>query len=398
MAALQQALTAHLPGGIVEVLERIDSTNTELMRRARDGHCVPTLLVAEQQTAGRGRLGRQWLSSPGDSLTFSLGLPLAPRDWSGLSLAVGLSVAESLQPVAPTPDSPQGLRLGACRTLGVESENAPRRGQFLPDSQPHSGAMGQEDGKKWAAAAHSQPTIPKSDRLLGLKWPNDLWLADDRKLGGILIETASFVLPGADGGFPSPLLASAASASARYVVIGIGINIRPRDAQGLATPPACLQDIAPGACQALSVDSENAPQRDPFLPDSQPTTPKSDRLQGMDAPSALLRLLGPLLATVQAFAAHGFAPLRARYAARDLLAGREVLLSDGTSGVAQGVGADGALQVQTPTGLRSVTSSEVSVRPRARAVGAAGAGAADDSGAVGAATSGPPAAPSSAAK
>jgi 16S rRNA (guanine(527)-N(7))-methyltransferase GidB len=62
------------------------------------------------------------------------------------------------------------LRLGACRTLGVESENAPRRGQFLPDSPPHSGAMGQEDGKKWAAAAHSQPTIPKSDRLLGSVW------------------------------------------------------------------------------------------------------------------------------------------------------------------------------------------------------------------------------------
>ncbi|MGE4376237.1 MAG: hypothetical protein AB7E10_02555 [Burkholderiaceae bacterium] len=51
--------------------------------------------------------------------------------------------------------------------MGVESENAPRRGQFLPDSQPHSETMGQEDGKKWAAAAHSQPTIPKSDRLLG---------------------------------------------------------------------------------------------------------------------------------------------------------------------------------------------------------------------------------------
>ena len=56
--------------------------------------------------------------------------------------------------------------LGACRTLGVDSENAPRRDQFLPDSPPHSGAMGQEAGKNWAAAAHSQPTIPKSDRLL----------------------------------------------------------------------------------------------------------------------------------------------------------------------------------------------------------------------------------------
>ncbi|MDF1483279.1 hypothetical protein PYV55_14625 [Extensimonas sp. H3M7-6] len=50
--------------------------------------------------------------------------------------------------------------------MGVDSENGPQRGQFLPYSQPHSGTMGQEDGKKWAAAAHSQPTIPKSDRLL----------------------------------------------------------------------------------------------------------------------------------------------------------------------------------------------------------------------------------------
>ncbi|MGD9550334.1 MAG: AMP-binding protein, partial [Burkholderiaceae bacterium] len=55
--------------------------------------------------------------------------------------------------------------LGVCRTLGVDSENVPQRDLFLPDSPPHSGAMGQEAGKKWAAAAHSQPTIPKSDRL-----------------------------------------------------------------------------------------------------------------------------------------------------------------------------------------------------------------------------------------
>ncbi|MGD9550396.1 MAG: hypothetical protein AB7V41_05265 [Burkholderiaceae bacterium] len=51
--------------------------------------------------------------------------------------------------------------------MGVESENAPQRDPFLPDAPPHSDAMGQEDGKKWAAAAHSQPTIPKFDWLLG---------------------------------------------------------------------------------------------------------------------------------------------------------------------------------------------------------------------------------------
>jgi BirA family biotin operon repressor/biotin-[acetyl-CoA-carboxylase] ligase len=87
-----------LPDFTVEVLPEIDSSNSELMRRARSGQHEATLLVAERQTAGRGRMGRVWQSQPGDSLTFSLGLPLAPKDWSGLSLAVGLSLAENLHP------------------------------------------------------------------------------------------------------------------------------------------------------------------------------------------------------------------------------------------------------------------------------------------------------------
>ncbi|MFZ3125431.1 MAG: biotin--[acetyl-CoA-carboxylase] ligase, partial [Acidovorax sp.] len=109
--AIWEAVSPLLPGFTVEVLPTIDSTNTELMRRARAGRCEPTLLVAEQQTAGRGRLGRAWQSDAGASLMMSLGLPLAPRDWSGLSLAVGVSVAESLQPVLPA--------LGGCRTWSV---------------------------------------------------------------------------------------------------------------------------------------------------------------------------------------------------------------------------------------------------------------------------------------
>ena len=56
-----------LPGFTVEVLPEIDSTSTELMRRVRAGHTEPTLLVAERQTAGRGRLGRPWQSAVGDS-------------------------------------------------------------------------------------------------------------------------------------------------------------------------------------------------------------------------------------------------------------------------------------------------------------------------------------------
>lgn len=96
--AIWEQVYPWLPDFTVEILPEVDSTNTELMRRARAGQTEPTLLVAERQTAGRGRMGRVWQSQPGDSLTFSLSLPLMPQDWSGLSLAVGLSLAESLHP------------------------------------------------------------------------------------------------------------------------------------------------------------------------------------------------------------------------------------------------------------------------------------------------------------
>ena len=95
---LWQAVYPLWPDFSVEVLPSIDSTNTALMQRARAGDRAPTLLVALEQSAGRGRRGKSWHSRPGASLTFSLGLPYQPADWSGLSLAVGVSLAESLHP------------------------------------------------------------------------------------------------------------------------------------------------------------------------------------------------------------------------------------------------------------------------------------------------------------
>ena len=247
--ALRAQLAPLLPGIGVEVVGEIDSTNSELMRRARAGRTAPTLLVAELQTAGRGRLGRGWQSGDGErggALAFSLGLPLVPCDWSGLSLAVGLAVAESLHPD------------------------------------------------------------------IRLKWPNDLWW-QGRKLAGILVETA-----GTGGGH-----------SDRFAVIGIGINIAPLGGEGFSTPPAWLQALLPG----------------------------------ITAPDALMRLAAPLAQAVRAFEPQGFAPLAARFNARDALGDQAVRLSDGTEGVARGVGADGALRVHTAAGLRTVHSAEVSVRP-----------------------------------
>jgi BirA family biotin operon repressor/biotin-[acetyl-CoA-carboxylase] ligase len=173
------ALVAKQPGLTVEVLPEIDSTNTELMRRARAGQTEPVLLVAETQSAGRGRLGRPWHGEVGHALTFSLGLMLKPWDWSGLSLAVGLSLARSLDP--------QG-------ELGVR-----------------------------------------------LKWPNDLWVKQPQtptgwaKLAGILIETAqpTGVTYGSGPG----------GEHSRYCVVGVGINIASPVAEGLSTAPLGLSDL-----------------------------------------------------------------------------------------------------------------------------------------------------------
>ncbi|GAA6142229.1 biotin--[acetyl-CoA-carboxylase] ligase [Hydrogenophaga sp. 5NK40-0174] len=256
---LWQALHPLWPDFSVEVLPSIDSTNTELMRRARQGLDRPELLVAEVQTAGRGRLGKSWHSEPGQSLAFSLAVPMAPQDWSGLSLAVGVSVAQ---------------------------------------------ALGED---------------------VMLKWPNDLWY-QGRKLGGILVETAMPAQP-------------AASGSARVAVIGIGINI--------ARPPGTAVQLAPHA---------NG------LP---PVAPAglAEIQMGVTAGEALEAVCKPLATDIGHFVQDGFAAFLQRFRARDALAGCDVVLSDGTQGVASGVDADGALLVRTGSGMRAINSSEVSVRP-----------------------------------
>jgi BirA family biotin operon repressor/biotin-[acetyl-CoA-carboxylase] ligase len=183
--ALWQAMVPLLPGLSIEVVQSLDSTNSELTDRLRNagrvqqdrrggrvGDLSPQLLVAIHQIAGRGRLGRRWHATPGSSLTFSLALPLHRDDWSGLSLAVGLAVADALDP--------QGRRIG-------------------------------------------------------LKWPNDLILRDPadaghagRKLGGILIESV-------------PVGAQ------RAAVIGIGVNVLPQPVAEADYGTAALAETWPEA-------------------------------------------------------------------------------------------------------------------------------------------------------
>jgi len=115
-----------IPGVEVRRVARCGSTNSVLLQER--SLATPVLLVAGEQTAGRGRRGRHWYSAPGAGLTFSLARRIRrpARELAALSLVAGVAAARAL------------------RALGV------------------------------APAA--------------LKWPNDL-VAGGAKLGGILVET-----------------------------------------------------------------------------------------------------------------------------------------------------------------------------------------------------------------
>ncbi|BBR56156.1 MULTISPECIES: bifunctional biotin--[acetyl-CoA-carboxylase] ligase/biotin operon repressor BirA [Gammaproteobacteria] len=79
--------------------ETIDSTNAEALRLIARGESAPFLVLAEQQTAGRGRRGRQWVSPFAENLYYSLVLRVegGMRQLEGLSLVVGLAVMRTLQ-------------------------------------------------------------------------------------------------------------------------------------------------------------------------------------------------------------------------------------------------------------------------------------------------------------
>jgi BirA family biotin operon repressor/biotin-[acetyl-CoA-carboxylase] ligase len=135
------AIAAALPDPFrLLVKESVGSTNDELRKLAESGMPEGLIVLAQKQTEGRGRRGAAWFSPPGESLAFSVLLrPSEPKAlWPRLSLAMGLAVAEALE-------------------------------EYVP--------------------------------LVGVKWPNDVWI-NGRKIAGILVES------GRD-----------------FVIVGIGLNV-----------------------------------------------------------------------------------------------------------------------------------------------------------------------------
>jgi len=148
----------------VEVVGRTGSTNADLIAAARDGAAQGSVLVAEEQTAGRGRLDRSWQSQPGAALTFSLllrpsGIAPAARGW--LPLLTGVAVV---------------------------------------------GAIAAQTGVR-----------------ASLKWPNDV-LAGGAGLAGSAVPAGSAALAGSGGG-AGKLAGILAEQAGDAIVVGIGLNV-----------------------------------------------------------------------------------------------------------------------------------------------------------------------------
>ena len=85
----------------LDIRDAVDSTNSVLVESAANGAPAGTVLAAEWQSGGRGRLGRAWHAGVGEALTFSLLWRFArgAAALSGLTLAVGVAVARALESI-----------------------------------------------------------------------------------------------------------------------------------------------------------------------------------------------------------------------------------------------------------------------------------------------------------
>lgn len=118
--------------------DQIDSTNTEAMKLAMNDAPEGTVVVAEAQTAGRGRLGRSWMSLPKKGLYFSFVLrpEIDPRQAAQLTLLSALVLRGTLQKLYSLPIMvkwPNDLVIGERKLAGIlaESHMEPQRLRFV---------------------------------------------------------------------------------------------------------------------------------------------------------------------------------------------------------------------------------------------------------------------------
>ena len=111
---------------VLEVFDTISSTNDYLLRKEKNKNKDIKICIAEEQTKGRGRRGKSWISPKFKNIYFSLNSYLKKEDLSGLSIAVALSVSEVLNKinVMSLIKWPNDLLVGNKKICGILIETA----------------------------------------------------------------------------------------------------------------------------------------------------------------------------------------------------------------------------------------------------------------------------------
>lgn len=185
-----------LPGGFVlHAFDRVESTNDEAKRLAEAGAASGQVVVAAEQTRGRGRYGRPWSSPPGNlyaSVLLRLSRPVAQT--AQISLVAGLALAEAIERFGPadcelTLKWPNDVLLGRAKTAGLllESGGGPGRGRpwlvvgsgvnivSFPEDVPYPATCLRREG--------FAETLTPLALLEAYVWRLDDWLARWRRLG-----------------------------------------------------------------------------------------------------------------------------------------------------------------------------------------------------------------------
>jgi BirA family transcriptional regulator, biotin operon repressor / biotin---[acetyl-CoA-carboxylase] ligase len=131
-ASLRSELTGlGRPWRHLDVVEETGSTNSDLLARAAAGENIGgVVLIAEHQTAGRGRMGRSWVAAPGAQITLSVGIQpgnVPTVHWSWLPLAAGVAVVDTVATEAGVHAGlkwPNDVMVGGRKLAGILSEVA----------------------------------------------------------------------------------------------------------------------------------------------------------------------------------------------------------------------------------------------------------------------------------
>lgn len=257
-----QEIRRQLPGefwqnGEILYYDELDSTNQEARRLSSRGYGQGTVIVADAQTAGRGRLGRHWDSSGGKGIWFSLILEpkVSLQQTSYYSFVAAIAVAE-------------GIR----QETGLQAE---------------------------------------------IKWPNDI-LIGGKKVCGILLELMAELT------------------QVHQLIMGIGINAN--------QIPADFPEEIQAKATSLAIESGHPVQRSQVL-------------------GAILQHLKENCRLLEE---EGFSIIREKWTALSCVVGKEVrIIQQGKelmTGIAEGLGADGALLVRTDQGVEQIIAGDVSLR------------------------------------